>query len=288
MGVFIYKTKGTFPNNFIMEGVDILLMAKGSSAEVGYVTNGDLIGDLCDLELEEYSRAMIHSHHSMSVSPSTTDINELKSAASTGPYYLSVIVNNKLDIKALVGIKKTYKGKVKSSYKNLWNKLVSETAQEIEYEDYEIIECEVEKQIPQYMLDINTRISEKLQDYNTSPHSKRAGYTKSKQDMVRFSPRETVGKQQSLFREDEVIMGKISESNDVYESFIPSMLEAYCWYANGTLKSAYNAAISIENDSMGFGIPFSAIISYLLHNEVGNKLFTDNLIKELQNPQVWV
>jgi len=60
MGVFIYKTRGKFPDEFIMEGHDILLMAKGSSAEVGYVTDEKLIGDLCDLGLEEYSRAMIH------------------------------------------------------------------------------------------------------------------------------------------------------------------------------------------------------------------------------------
>lgn len=65
MGVLIYKTKGSFPNNFIMEAVDVLLMSRGEPAEVGIdMINShhgkNLIGDLCEMGYEEYSRCIIH------------------------------------------------------------------------------------------------------------------------------------------------------------------------------------------------------------------------------------
>src|SRR5688572_17416004 len=77
MGVFIYKTKGKFPEEFIIEGHDVILMAKGSAAEVGYITDVDLMETICDLGYEEYSRGMIHHHHILSTNFSTTDTDQL-------------------------------------------------------------------------------------------------------------------------------------------------------------------------------------------------------------------
>jgi hypothetical protein len=279
MGVFIYKTKGHFPNNFIMEGVDILLMSKGSSAEVGYVTDAELIGDLCDLNLEEYSRAMIHSHHSMSTNPSGTDINELKSAASTGHYYLSVIVNNNLDITALVGIKKTYKGTVKSVFKNLFGKYTTSKTQDVEYEDCEIIECEVVKEYPKYMLDINQRIEKKLQNYNTSNHPKRAGYKKEVAKKVPV--------QAELFS-DEFLGDSPIDDLSLYSDFIVESLKSYCYYTNGAKKTPSNAIMSIENDVLGVGIPISYYVAYLEKNVFESTEYTQQLLKELKSPIEWV
>jgi hypothetical protein len=62
MGVFAYKAKGKFPSNFVMEAVDVYLVAKGVSAEVGYKVTADLMADLDDAGLLEEGvyRGLIH------------------------------------------------------------------------------------------------------------------------------------------------------------------------------------------------------------------------------------
>ena len=62
MGVFAYKAKGKFPSSFVMEAVDIFLVAKGSAAEVGYKVTADLMSDLDEAGLLEEGvyRGLIH------------------------------------------------------------------------------------------------------------------------------------------------------------------------------------------------------------------------------------
>jgi hypothetical protein len=168
MGVFIYKTRGTFPNNFIIDAIDLILMAKGSAAEVGYVTDGELLGDICDLGYEECSRGIWHSHHGMSTNWSSTDTEQVKLAASTGPYYVSVVSNNKLEFTAKVAIKSETELKGFSFFKDLKGKRIKSEQKIYKKDTYEIIECEVELEKPQYMLDVDDRIETKLQHYVTT------------------------------------------------------------------------------------------------------------------------
>jgi len=173
MGVFIYKTRGKFPKNFIMEAVDIYLMAEGSTAEVGYTATADLIIDLDkqglleDSKGNDYSRGLIHSHHNMGTSFSGTDFKELNKAADTLPYYLSVVVNNKMDFTAKVAIKseEVYNGY--SYYKGLNSKEIK-TPKTFKRESFEVIDVELEFEWPDYMLEVDERI-EKIQKY--SPYS---------------------------------------------------------------------------------------------------------------------
>jgi hypothetical protein len=297
MGVFIYKTKGSFPNNFIMEAVDVLLMAKGSAAEVGYVTDVSLMSDLCDLGLEEYSRGLIHSHVNMATNPSGTDIKELESAASTGPYYLSVIVNNRMEVNALVGIKTVVKGTVKSTIKNLFGKLVNTGSKVVEYEDYEIINCEVVKQdydLPKYMVEVNERLA-KIQDYNTAAHSKRSGYIKSEKAKEKYRQNQAInqrGSQAQLFDDwpqmggESPLMLQPDDIGDPFEGFIKEALEMYSRYADNTLKLAKDTAFSISNDPYNYGIPNSSFIEYLKKNPYISVGYTAGILAELVGEEV--
>jgi len=101
----------------------------------------------------------------MGTSPSTTDIEQVKLAASTGPYYLTVITNNKLDFTAKVAIESETQLKGYSFFKNLTGKKIKSKEKVFKKKTYEIIECEVEIQKPDYMQAIDTRIATKLQMY---------------------------------------------------------------------------------------------------------------------------
>ena len=103
-GVLLYTIEGTMDNikELVIHPKDILLMDIGSGAHTsfdydpvviseGYIDNPEWIDN-------EYRRGMIHSHNSMAVFYSGEDMSELHDNAHFYDFYLSVIVNNKLDI----------------------------------------------------------------------------------------------------------------------------------------------------------------------------------------------
>jgi len=153
MGVFCYKTKGKFPDKFVMEAVDIFLVAKGVSAEVGYKVTPELIMKLDEAGLLEdnISRGLVHSHHNMSTSFSGTDMEQVKLASQSNPYYLSVVVNNKLEFTAKVAVESKEILNGYSYFKTPNNKQVKK-AKTYTKNSYEVIDVEVDCHWPEYML----------------------------------------------------------------------------------------------------------------------------------------
>ena len=106
-GVLFYKVKGTVknPSKMIIYLKHILLMDKGNSSftTFNWMENGDVNNFLMDNE-EYFDCIMghIHSHHNMSVFFSSTDWSELNDNAPVHNIYLSVIVNNRMDITAKI------------------------------------------------------------------------------------------------------------------------------------------------------------------------------------------
>jgi hypothetical protein len=179
MGVFAYKAKGKFPSNFVMEAVDVYLVAKGVSAEVGYKVTADLMADLDDAGLLEEGvyRGLIHSHHNMATNFSGTDYEQLKLACQSNPYYLSVVVNNVLDFTAKVAIESKEVLNGYSYFKTPNNKEVK-TPKTYTKNSYEIIEVDIECQWPEYMLQTDAQIKD-IQNYSpaSSYHNSSAGYS---------------------------------------------------------------------------------------------------------------
>lgn len=297
MGVLIYKTRGSFPDKFIMEAIDVLLMAKGSSAEVGYVTDSTLTGDLLDLNYEEFSRGLIHFHINMSTSFSSTDTEQLKLAASTGPYYLSVVVNNDMEFTAKVAIKSTTEGTVKSYFRNLSNKLISKP-KTIKYDSYTIIEVEVEADYPQYMADVDQRIKDRLQDYITPNHHSPVGSGNSirtngfNDDWYMQHPNwkgqngmdkpawsnPKKGSQPELFTKVNL---KEPVDLDEIADFVEKALDKYCRDERGVCLSPYICAKNISEDAEHYGISLEHYIGFLEENTFINETIDEGIVNAL-------
>ena len=106
-GVLFYTVEGTIkdPKNFKITLKDILPMDKGSTAATEFSYDRRYIDYLMnDPERTEWKSGLIHSHNNMAVFFSGTDDDELSKNSKAHNYYLSVVVNNKLDIIGRVAI----------------------------------------------------------------------------------------------------------------------------------------------------------------------------------------
>lgn len=131
-GVLLYSTEGeiTNPKSLVITLRDIILMNKGSKTYTGYDFNekkrdqsgySDTHIEYCE-EFEEaltWKVGMIHSHNTMNVFFSGTDLSELVDNSPSHNYYLSFIVNNKMEMTAKVAVFAKVEDEVKVSYKAL-------------------------------------------------------------------------------------------------------------------------------------------------------------------------
>lgn len=128
-GILLYDVLGSITDikNFKIILKDIIPMDKGNSTytefnfnekkrdQSGYI---DRHIDYCD-EVEEamsWKLGIIHSHNTMGVFFSATDISELIENAPKHNFYLSFIVNNKMDFMAKVAILGDTSSKITSEY----------------------------------------------------------------------------------------------------------------------------------------------------------------------------
>lgn len=100
-GVLFYSAYGSIshPENLQIELRDILLMDIGTSAFTSYEFNADVVNYIeADPQRFEWKIGHIHSHNNMKTYFSSTDMEELIENSENYDYYLSIIVNNNLDI----------------------------------------------------------------------------------------------------------------------------------------------------------------------------------------------
>lgn len=105
-GALFYTTEGNIdkPDTFKITLKTILPLDMGSSAFTSYDLDSRFI-DFIEEDFEErctWKLAHIHSHHSMAVFFSGTDMAELNDNAPAHNFYLSLIVNNYMDFVAKV------------------------------------------------------------------------------------------------------------------------------------------------------------------------------------------
>lgn len=117
-GIILYTTEGNYgKKGFKCIVHDIFPMDKGTGAYTEYEFNEDFIKyRIENPETLEYHVGHIHSHNSMGAFFSGTDISELKDNVSNHNFYLSIIVNNNLDIVAKIASKGTITKKVNSNF----------------------------------------------------------------------------------------------------------------------------------------------------------------------------
>ena len=121
-GVLFYTVKGTIknPSKMVITLRDILPMDKGTQASTEFEYDERYVEFLMsDEKRMEYKSGLIHSHNNMAVFYSGTDQDELKTNSKAHNFYLSVVVNNKLDIIGRIGISASAESVVETSYKGL-------------------------------------------------------------------------------------------------------------------------------------------------------------------------
>lgn len=105
-GILFYTIDGSIkdPANLTLNLETILPMHKGTSAYTEYEFGPDVMEFMIDNEAMEndWKMAHIHSHNNMAVFFSGTDWSELEDNAPNHNFYLSLIVNNRMDFCAKV------------------------------------------------------------------------------------------------------------------------------------------------------------------------------------------
>lgn len=106
-GILFYKLKGTIsnPDKVSIDIKDILLMNKGSKTYTNFSWDSDLVNYQINnpISIEEnWIKGLIHSHNTMSVFFSKEDIDELRINTPLHNIYLSLIVNNYMEMAARV------------------------------------------------------------------------------------------------------------------------------------------------------------------------------------------
>lgn len=123
-GVLFYKYDGSIKDitNLKITPVDVYPLDIGTSVFTTFDYSPDLAFHMAsNPELLDCRMALIHSHQNMSVYFSGTDTATLQEQAPEYNIFLSVIVNNKLDVEAALAVYTTQEvvKKVKSSYPEL-------------------------------------------------------------------------------------------------------------------------------------------------------------------------
>lgn len=110
-GVLFYSVQGTIkePQGLVLTVEDIFPMDKGTTGYTNYSFSDPKLADyvMGDTYNPEWKIGHIHSHHSMGVFFSGTDMEELHDNSEFHNYYLSLIVNNDMDFKAKVAFRGT-------------------------------------------------------------------------------------------------------------------------------------------------------------------------------------
>lgn len=153
-GILFYKESGSIKNleTFSLEAVDIYLMDKGSAAYTSYDLDETIIAHMEEYpHLQDCRIGHIHSHNNMGVFFSGTDTSELEDNAPNHNFYLSLIVNNRMDFvakvcfisKATVNTDIIFKARdEEGNFYNLETEAVDKELQRLH-----IIDCEIFKPI---------------------------------------------------------------------------------------------------------------------------------------------
>lgn len=283
MGYLFYKINGDLNTQLELEAIDILPIAKGEPSEVGMSNESikKVMMYTLDNELEDCGRAILHSHHNMNTSFSHTDTTQLLEWSKGKPYFLSVVVNNKLEFTAKICIEITIKGSFTREIKSLigLNRVFKDKEEEFTKTDYKYIELEVFKEESAYISELNILLGQ-LETY-AYPHRQIAnqwqngevGHTFNRNRQFQNLPLPNTNKtKDKLDKELEL------EFTDIKRQAI----KEYSIGVNKKLLPAAELAENIVFDTLGTGITIGEAINILENESMFQKEYTFAVIRNLK------
>jgi hypothetical protein len=151
-GLLFYTANGniTTPDSLLIDIKDIYLMDIGTGAATAFNYDSEVIADAFIAHPEyienEYRMGLIHSHVNMGVFFSGEDISELEDNVDNYDYYLSLVVNNKMNKVAKIVFpgKEQKETKFKRSFKDILKNIINIDSTETEEVDIMFtIDCTV-------------------------------------------------------------------------------------------------------------------------------------------------
>lgn len=118
-GVLFYKAKGDFKKALTLTCKDIYVCDIGKATVTEFCHNADIVRYADEHDLLDCFQALVHSHNAMNTFFSLTDLNTLQEQGKQMPHFLSLIVNNRMEMKAKITRKVYYKA---SHYKTFRGK----------------------------------------------------------------------------------------------------------------------------------------------------------------------
>lgn len=105
--MLFYRLEGTIKDieNMAITPIEIMLRDIGTASTTGFVYDRECVNYMMKnehLEEDGIYHGMIHSHHSMNVFFSGTDVDELQDNAEAHNFYLSLVINNFMEMVAKV------------------------------------------------------------------------------------------------------------------------------------------------------------------------------------------
>lgn len=169
------------PNELEMEVKYIWPMKKGTSAAVSFDYDEDWIEVYEKLEeAEDCKLGIIHSHNTMGSYHSTTDIKDLSDNCDVYDFYLSVVVNNRMELDAKIAVAGVDEKKVISNFRSVLGRAFSGLNKEnTELEDVMFIyDVQATAVIPDKVINIFTERMEQVieKDKSTSYYGYGRGY----------------------------------------------------------------------------------------------------------------
>lgn len=176
-GVLFYSIEGSIkdPSNMVITLEDILPMHKGTSAYTEYTFDERVINHMMDTPgADDWKMGHIHSHNTMAVFFSGTDVSELQDNAPNHNFYLSLIVNNFMDFCAKVafvvkGDSTQFKGRDENGQKYVYS------TEEVAEEKLISYDCEIES--PSETIEVSDSFSEKVEGIIKEAEKKVSTYT---------------------------------------------------------------------------------------------------------------
>lgn len=260
-GVLFYKTTGSISDEkeMLIELKDILLMDIGTTAFTSYEFDASVI-EFIEAEPQrfEWRIGHIHSHNNMETYFSGTDMDELITNSANYDYYLSIIVNNKLDIVGKVAYRGISEGLNYVFTDEVGNKISRVLTKQTEY--VFIHDCNINK----YVDPINIRINELIEE-------------KSKIQAKSKKKKEVVGNlwddiHYSIPRNSYEYTGLDDDIDDIdFDGFAENFFDNYEF--DKKTQEQYSA---FSNTIEGF-------IEYVLDDFVSNENFKETLEEVLPN-----
>lgn len=287
-GILLYSVKGSIKDveSLELHCEDIIPMHKGTIAATNYRYNNnredkhiDYVSTVSEKnpEVLTWKIGHIHSHNNMNVFFSSTDMDEIEENAKSHNFYLSLIVNNKMEMTAKVAIYAKAKHKFTASYiaKDEQGKDYPIKNEEFNFikENCSIIDCEIIREntdinidslftdnVDKIIQESKVVSSSKWSDYNSYPYSTNNYFNSNEKAEISF--------QKYLSKtsvQKELPFNKINNKNSNLEKKKALEYAGNTYLQNSEKTKSFNSLEEEDDDDNSISIEEQFAV-YILNN----------------------